>query len=66
MELPFVELAVGAIDEAAVVLLDCFTAELGFEDVKVSTSEFEERSVIANYASAINHVEWEIDSLGML
>jgi len=66
VELPFVELAVGAVDEAAVVLLDCFTAELGFEDVKVSTSWFEERSVIANYASGINHVEWEIDSLGML
>jgi hypothetical protein len=57
VELPFVELAVGAIDEAAVVLLDCFTAELGFEDVKVSTSGFEERSAIANYAFRINHVE---------
>ena len=50
-------MAVVAVDEAAVVLLDSFTAELGLEDVKVSTSGFEERSAIANYASGINHVE---------
>jgi hypothetical protein len=66
VELPFVELTIVAVDEAAVVLLDCFTAELGFEDVKVSTSGVEEISATANYAFGINHVEWKIDSLGML
>jgi hypothetical protein len=56
VELPFVELAIVADDEAAVVLLDCFTTELGFEDVKVSNSGPEERSAIAIYVFGINHV----------
>ena len=56
MELLFVKLAVIVVDEVALVLLDCFTAKLEFEDVKVSTRGFKERSAIANNAFGINQV----------